>query len=161
MGKVAQYLIVLNPVCSFLFLYVTWNGAPWIFFKIGPLFFCLFDILCFCSDGIKMYLPAQDHQIGVLFYENRLESPLKQMSASSVSFIKSYGVGQSKVPHKPAEVCLGRFYYHMVMIIHENIGFNFHSGSFGAVFQGVNEQDPIRIVLEDEVPFISSAHDMV
>src|SRR3972149_4073973 len=134
MGKVAQYLIVFNPVCSFLFLYVTWKGVPWIFFEILPLFFCFPIFPFFCSDGIKVYIPAQNHKIGVFFYENRLESSLKQMSASAVSFIKSYGVCKSKMSHKSAEVCIGCFYYHMVMIIHEDIGYNFNSCQFGTVF---------------------------
>jgi hypothetical protein len=71
------------------------------------------------------------------------------------------GIGNIEFAHEFGKIGKGCFYQKMKVIVHKDITMEFYSVNIERLDEKLEELSPICIVLEDVLPFVSTAGDMV
>ena len=83
------------------------------------------------------------------------------MTAAPMTAIEPYRIGDQKMAHKLAQICIGNLNQQMKMIDHQNVGNQFDTESLTAVKQRFDKFAAIRISDKNIIATIAPIHYMV
>jgi len=108
-----------------------------------------------------MDVAGQLCHVGIVFHQDALESPLKQMTDPEMSVIEPSGVRNSEPLHGPGQIGTPGLEQNMVVVGHKNKCVYLHIEPFTGLPQGFKKHLSVRMVIEDIPPLVPSRKDVV
>jgi len=115
----------------------------------------------FCFPGIEYHISAAVEQIAFLLHDIGFIAVLKDVSDPVVLPVEELAVDLIEIFHSFGQVGVRRFDHEVVMVPHETVHMAQPVEPFDGGVKDVEILDPVCLIQEDHLSFITSAYDMV